>query len=149
MHSNVTGCGVAHGCQPGGCCWWSLRSAPSSFPVENIFLRTFQTFVLAALAQGELALGREGLVDVSPLPCMRCFHGGWRCPQGAHRHRGAILWVARHDSQAEESFCSADCPLSISADTHFHIALLCVSHTRRALGVHTYVELTHTAHRGC
>lgn len=54
------------------------------------------------------------LVDVSPLPCLRCFHGGWWCPQGAHRPQGAILWVARHDSQAEESFCSGDHPFSVN-----------------------------------
>lgn len=93
---------------------------------------------LAALAHDDLTLGRVGSVDVSPLLCLRCFHGGWRCPQGAHRRRGAILWVARHDCQAEESFCSGDCPVFVNTRTYTSILFSCVSTVRRVLFVYTH-----------
>lgn len=95
--------------------YFKLKFRPRTMTDEHIDFFFFWKCWLAAIAQGELTLGRVASVDVSPLPCLRCFHGGWRRPQGPHRHRGAILWVARHDCLVEGSFCSGDCAVNTQA----------------------------------
>lgn len=107
------------------------------WPMSTFMLIVLWKCWLSVLAHDDLTVGRVGLVDVSPLPCLRCFHGGRRCPQGAHRRRGAILWVARHDSQAGESFCSGERPVFVNTWAYTYILYSCVSPVRRVLFVCT------------